>query len=182
MRWRWLVCISRDLTLKPFPPILNLLFYIAISIQFCHSVVSDSLRPHGLQHAKLPCPSPTPRACSNSCPSSWWCHPTISSTVVPIPSCLQSFPASGSFPMGQFFASLIVNSRSTGLPWWLSGEEITCQCRRCSFHPWVGKIPWRKKWQPILGFLPGKSHRQRSPAGYSPWGGKRVRHDLETKQ
>ena len=52
------------------------------SIQFSHSVVSDSLRPHGLQHARLPCPSPTPRACSNSCPSSWWCHPTISASVV----------------------------------------------------------------------------------------------------
>ena len=57
-----------------------------------------SLRPHGLQHTKLPCPSPTPRACSNSCPSSRWCHPTISSSVVPFSSCLQSFPASGSFP------------------------------------------------------------------------------------
>ena len=67
--------------------------------------MSDSLRPHGLQHARLPCPSPTPRACSNSCPSSWWCHPTISSSVVPFSSCLQSFPASGSFPMSQFFTS-----------------------------------------------------------------------------
>ena len=73
--------------------------------QFSHSVVSDSLRPHGLQHARLPCPSPTPRACSNSCPSSWWCHSTISSSVIPFSSCLQSFPASGSFPMSQFFAS-----------------------------------------------------------------------------
>ena len=61
--------------------------------------------PHGLQHARLPCPSPTPRACSNSCPSSQWCHPAISSSVVPFFSCLQSFPASGSFPVNQFFAS-----------------------------------------------------------------------------
>ena len=60
-------------------------------------VVSDSLPSHGLQHARRPCPSPTPRACSNSCPSSWWCHPTISSSVVPFSSCLQSFPASESF-------------------------------------------------------------------------------------
>ena len=75
------------------------------SVQFSHSVVSDSLRPHGLQHSRLPCPSPTPRACSNSCPSSQWCHPTISSSVVPLSSCLQSFPVSGSFPMSQFFAS-----------------------------------------------------------------------------
>ena len=63
------------------------------------------LRPHGLQHARLPCPSPTPRAYSNSCPSSQWCHPTISSSVVPFSSCLQSFPASGSFPTSQFFTS-----------------------------------------------------------------------------
>ena len=74
--------------------------------QFSHSVVSDSLRPHGLPHARLPCPSPTPRAYSDSCPSSRWCHPTISSSVVPFSSCLQSFPASGSFQMSQFFASV----------------------------------------------------------------------------
>ena len=67
--------------------------------------MSDSLRPHGLQHIRLPCPLPTPRAYSNSCPSSWWCHPTISSSVVPFSSCLQSFPASGSFPRSQFFTS-----------------------------------------------------------------------------
>ena len=73
--------------------------------QFSHSVMSNSLRPHGLQHARLPCLSPTPRPCSNSCPSSWWCHPTISSSVVPFSSCLHSFPASGSFSMGQSFAS-----------------------------------------------------------------------------
>ena len=65
--------------------------------------MSSSLQPLGLQHTTLPCPSPTPRACSNSCPSSWWCHPTISSFVVPFSSCLQSFPASGSFPMSQLF-------------------------------------------------------------------------------
>ena len=74
-------------------------------IQFSHSVVSDSLWPHGLQHTRLPCPSPTPGACSNSCPSSQWCHPTISSSVVPFSSCPQSFPASESFPVSQFFAS-----------------------------------------------------------------------------
>jgi len=67
--------------------------------------MSNFLWPHGLQHARLPCPSPTPRACSNSCPSNWWCHPAISSSVVPFSSCLQSFPASGSFPMSQFLAS-----------------------------------------------------------------------------
>ena len=67
------------------------------SVQFSRSLMSNSLRPHGLQHTRLPCPSPTPRACSISCPSNQWCHPTISSSVVPFSSHLQSFPASGSF-------------------------------------------------------------------------------------
>ena len=66
--------------------------------------MSDSLRPHGPHHARPHCPSPTPGACSDSCPSSRWCHPTISSSVVPFSSCLQSFPASGSFPMSHFFS------------------------------------------------------------------------------
>ena len=79
--------------------------YNLTSVQFSCSVVSDSLQPHGLQHARLPCPSPTPRTCSNSCPSSHCCHPTISSSVVPFSFCPQSFPASGSLPMSQFFAS-----------------------------------------------------------------------------
>ena len=73
------------------------------SIQFSRSGVSDSLWSHGLQHARLPCPLPTPGACSNSCPSNQWCRPTISSSVIPFSSCLQSFPASGSFPVSQFF-------------------------------------------------------------------------------
>ena len=75
------------------------------SHQFSHSVMSDSLQPHELQQARIPCPSPTPEACSNSHPSSQWCHPTISSSVIPFSTCLQSFPASGSFPMSQFFIS-----------------------------------------------------------------------------
>ena len=75
------------------------------SVQFRHSVVSNSLQPHGRQHTRLPCPSPTPGAYSNSCPSSRWCHPTISSSVIPFSSCPQSFPASGSFQMSQLFAS-----------------------------------------------------------------------------
>ena len=75
------------------------------SVQFSCSVVCDSLQFHGLQHARLPCPSPTPRAYSNSCPLSQWCHPTISFFVIPFFSCLQSFPASGSFQMNQFFPS-----------------------------------------------------------------------------
>ena len=75
------------------------------SVQFSSSVVSDSLWTHGLHHTRLPCPPPTPRAGSNSCPLSRWCHPTISSFIAPFSSCLQSFPASGSFPVRQLFTS-----------------------------------------------------------------------------
>ena len=74
------------------------IIYQIVSVQFSRSVVSDFLQPHRLQHARPPCLSPTPRACSNSCPLSRWSHPTNSSSVVPFFSCLQSFPASGSFP------------------------------------------------------------------------------------
>ena len=77
---------------------------ICTSVQFSHSVMSDSLRPHESQHARPPCPSPTPGVHPNSCPSSWWCHPAISSSVVPFSSCPQSLPTSGSFPMSQLFA------------------------------------------------------------------------------
>ena len=90
------------------------------SLQFSHSVISDSLRPHGLQHTWLPSPSPIPGACSDSCPSSRWCHPTISSSVVPFSSCLQSLPTSWSFPMSQFFAlggqSIGVSASASVLP------------------------------------------------------------------
>ena len=93
--------------------------------------MSDSLWPHGLKHARPPYSSPTPWACSNSCPLNWWCHPTISSSVIPFSSCLQSFPALGSFPMSQLFASgcqnigvsasaLPVNIQSW-FPLWLTG-------------------------------------------------------------
>jgi len=75
------------------------------SVQFSRSVMSNSLQSHRLQHARPPCPSPTPGVYSNSCPSSRCCHPTISSSVIPFSSCPQSFPASGSFQMSQFFAS-----------------------------------------------------------------------------
>ena len=98
------------------------------SVQFSHSVVSDSLQPHGLQDSRLPCPSPTPGACSNSCRSQW-CHPAISS-VVSFSSYLPSFPATGSFPMNQFFASggqsIAVSASASVLPmniqgWFLLG-------------------------------------------------------------
>ena len=99
---------------------LFLLIYKVLSVQFSCSVMSDSLWPHGLQHAKPPCPSPTPRVYSNSCPFSQWCHPTISSSVVLFSSCLQSFPASGSFPVSQLFAtggqSIGVSASASVLP------------------------------------------------------------------
>ena len=75
------------------------------SVQFSRSIMSDSLHPHESQHARPPCPSPTPGVHPNSCASSWWCHPAISSSAIPFSSHLQSFPASGSFQMSQFFAS-----------------------------------------------------------------------------
>ena len=78
-------------------------FYL--SVQFSLSVVSNSMRPHGLQHTRPPCPSPPPGVHTNSCPLSQWCHPAISSSVIPFSSCLQSFPASGSFQVSQLFAS-----------------------------------------------------------------------------
>ena len=68
------------------------------------------------------------------------------------------------------------------LPWWLSDKESAYQRRRLRFNPWIGKIPWRRKWQPTLVFLPGKSHGQRGLIGYCPWGHKRVRHDLAAKK
>ena len=95
-----------------FKPKIQIFNTLTIHPQFNHSVVSNSLWPHGLQHARPPCPSPTPGVYSNSCPLSQWCHPTISCSVVPFFSCLQSFPASGSFPMSQFFAS---GGQSTGV-------------------------------------------------------------------
>ena len=82
------------------------MIYLSLySVQFSCSVVSDSLRPHEPQHARPPCPSPTPGVYPNPCPLSRWCHPTTSSSVIPFSSCPQSFPASGSFPVSQLFAS-----------------------------------------------------------------------------
>ena len=96
------------------------------SVQFSHSAVSDSLRPHGLQRARPPCPSPTPGVYSNSCPLSRWCHPTISSSVDS--SCLQSFPASGTFQMSQLFTSggqsIRVSASASVLQWTLRTDFL----------------------------------------------------------
>jgi len=90
------------------------------SVQFSHSVMSDSLRPHGRQHARPPCPSPAPGVYPNLCPLSLWCHPNISSSVIPFSSHLQSFPASGSFQMSQLFISggqsIVVSASTLVLP------------------------------------------------------------------
>ena len=114
------------------------IFYIN-SVQFSHSVVSDSLWPHGLQHTRPPCPSPVPRVYSNSCPLSRWCHPTISSSVVPF-SCLQSFPASRSFQKSQFFTS---GGRSIGASAWASVFPMNIQ----DWFPlgWTGLISLQSK-------------------------------------
>ena len=95
-------------------------FFFPFSGQFSHSVMSDSLWPHALQHARLPWPLPTPGVYSNSCPSHLWCHPTISSSVIPFSSYLQSFPTSGTFQMSQFFTSggqsITVSASASVLP------------------------------------------------------------------
>ena len=101
--------------------------------QFSCWVMSDTLRPHGLQHTRLPCPLPTPGVYSNSCPSSWWCYPTISSSVVPFSSCLQSFPASGSFPISQFFAS---GGQNIGVS--TSASVLPMNIQDCSPVGWTG--------------------------------------------
>ena len=106
-------------------------------------VVSDSLWPCGLQHTRPPCLSPTPRACSNSCSLSQWCHPTISSSVIPFSSCLQFFSASGSFPMNQFFAS---GGQSTGISvlQWIS-SVLPMNTQDWSPLGWTGWISLQPK-------------------------------------
>ena len=99
---------------NPYQPISNP--YQFSSVQVSCSVVSNSFWPHGLQHARPPCPSPTPGVHSNSCPLSQWCHPTISSSLIPFSSHLQSFSTSGSFPMSQFFASGSQSIRVSAAP------------------------------------------------------------------
>ena len=111
------------------------------SVQFSRSVMSDYLQLHRLQHTRLPCPSPTPGACSDSCLLSRWCHPTISSPVIPFSSHLQSFPASGSFPISWFFTS---SSQSIGLSVSVSVLPMTLQ----DWFPlgWTGLISLQPKW------------------------------------
>ena len=126
LRWlieRWIyIFIALSISYFQVIPVLALLQFS--SVQFIRSVVSNSLRPHESQHARPPCPSPTPRACSNSCLLSWWCYLTISSPSVPFSSWLQSFPASGSFIIRHFFAS---GSQSIGASVSASVLPVTTQ-------------------------------------------------------
>ena len=119
---------------------LGVILYGKCSVQLSCSVLSDSLWPHGLQHARPPCPSPTPRIYSNSCPLSLWCHPTISSSVVPFSSHLQSFSVSGSFPMSQFFAS---GGQSIGAP--ASASVLPMNIRDWFPLGWTGWISLQSK-------------------------------------
>ena len=120
------------------------------SVQFSRSVMSDSVWPHGLQHARPPCPSPTPGACSNSCPSNQWCHPTISSSVVPFSSHLQSFTASGFFPVSQFFTS--------------GGQSIGVSASAwSSLFQWIVRTDFLSDWLVGSPHSPGAS-QETSPA------------------
>ena len=103
---------------------------------FSCSVMSDSLWPHGVQHARPPCPLPSPRACSNSCPLSQWCHPTISSSVTPFSYYHQSFPALGSFPVSQLFSS--------------DGQSIGASASAITFNEVSLKTRRRQSWSPDL--------------------------------
>ena len=113
------------------------------SVQFSRSVVSDSLRPHELQHNRPPCPSPTPGVYSNPCPSSWWSHQAISSSAVPFSSCLQSLPASGSFPTSQLF---VWGGQSIGVS--ASASVLPMNTQDWSPLGWTGWISLQSKGLP----------------------------------
>ena len=153
-----------------------ILFYLLHAVQFSHSVMSDSLWSHEPQHTRPPCPSPTPRVHPNPCPSSGWCHPTISSSVVPFSSSLQSFPASRSFPMSQLFASgdqsIGVSTSTSVLPmntqdwsplgWtsWISlqSKGFSRVLQHHSSKVSVLLIRWPKYWSFSLNISPSNEH------------------------
>ena len=143
LAWEWMPqnpsVLYKQQKVNGLNDVAALLAFIS-SVQFSHSVVSNSLQPHGLQHTRLPCPSPTPGAYWNSCPLSQWCNPTISSYVVPFSLCLQSFQASGSLQMSQFFAP---GGQSTGVPTSASVLPINIQ----DWFPlgWTGLIALQSK-------------------------------------
>ena len=163
--------------------------------------MSDSLWSHGLQDTRIPCPSPSPSACSNSCPLSQWCHPTMFSSFIPFCSYLQSFLESGSFPMSQFFPSggqsIGVSASASVLPtniqdWFTSGLTGWISLRSKGFSSFPGgsevkrlpavretrvrflgpEDPLEKEMSNHCSTLAWKSHRRRSLVGCSPWGRK----------
>ena len=157
------------------------------SVQFSCSVMSDSLRPHEPQHTRPPWPSPTPGVHPNPCPLSWWCHPAITSSVIPFSSCPQSFPASGSFQMSQLFASggqsIGVSASTSVLPmntqdwcplgWtgWISLQSKgLSQFKSIRYIMTPHVVLGRRQWHPTPVLLPQKFHGQRSLVGCSPWG------------
>ena len=125
LNWTWIFWIFLAIAL------VNMYFYKAFKMFFCCCLLTQS-HPHWL----LPCPLPTPGVYSNSCPSHWWCHPTISSSVIPFSSCLQSFPPSGSFPMSQFFAS--------------GGQSVEVSASACLCNENLGLISFRIDWLDLL--------------------------------
>ena len=138
------------------------------------SVMSDSLRPQGLQPTR-----PSAYGDSPGKNTGVSCH-AFHQGIIPAQGLNPGLPHNRTIlyrlsHQGRLLAII-------GLPWWLSGKESTCQHRRCMFNPWVRKIPWRRKWQHTPAFLPGKSHGRRSLEVYSPWGCKRVRYDLSSRQ
>ena len=132
--WNW-----SDWTISKTLHDISLWIYLS-SVQFSHSVMSDSLRPHELQNARPPCPSPTPGVHPNPCPLIQWCHPAISSSVIPFSSCPQSFPASGSFPMSQLFAS---GGQSIGVS--PSASVLPMNTQDWSPLGWIGWISLQSK-------------------------------------
>ena len=136
--------------------------------------MSDPLQPHGLYHNRLPCPSLSPGVCSNSCPLNRWCHPTISSSVIPFSSCLQSFPASGSFPVSWLF---VLGGQSIGAPtsaavlplniqgWFPLG--LTCLIKR-QYSARAKCQGWLWPWTKILDYLSFSFQKSR-PGAEGPW-------------
>ena len=126
----------------PFPEITGIILPFTVVVQLLW-VSPVTLQPHGLQHTRPPCPTPSPRVCSKSCPLSQWCHPTISSSVTPFSSCPQSFPISGSFPMSQLFAT---GGQSTGASVLLASPPLAYEFTR----PTKTKLYFGASWWPTL--------------------------------
>ena len=137
-QWREIIMLKIRIYIEPL--VLAITLNAFSSVQFSRSVVSNSLQPHELQHSRSPCPSPTPGVHPNSCALSWWCHPAISSSVIPFSSCPQSLPAWGSFPMSQLFAW---GGQSTGVS--ASASVLPMNTQDWSPLGWTGWISLQSK-------------------------------------